>query len=154
MEEEKTMETQFSLVSLAAMLGWLALGFAVVVPPGRWRSRLLLLAGRWVPLGLGLFYAWLLVRHWGSSPGGGFASLAAVQVLFSAPGKMLGGWVHFLAFDLLIGHWMASRVLRRGGPRLPLLMVLPATFLYGPLGLLLYAATQAWRRAPAAEVAS
>ncbi len=49
---------------------------------------------------------------------------------------------------------LASRVFREGGPRLPLLIVLPATFLYGPLGLLLYAATQAWHRAPAAEVAS
>ena len=50
--------------------------------------------------------------------------------------------VHFLAFDLWVGHWMAADVLARGRARWPLLVLLPATFMYGPLGLLLYLATR------------
>jgi Domain of unknown function (DUF4281) len=53
------------------------------------------------------------------------------------PGKMPGGWVHFLAFDLLVGWWIVDDTLSRGRSRLPLFVVLPATFMYGPVGLLL-----------------
>lgn len=135
-------ETLFSVASVGAMLGWLALGVAVIAPPGRLRASLMVAAGRWVPAALCALYAWLLVMHWGSAPGGGFSSLAAVQALFAVPGKVLGGWVHFLAFDLWVGHWMATDVLARGRARWPLLVLLPATFMYGPLGLLLYLATR------------
>ena len=130
-------ETLFSVASVAAMLGWLALGVGVIAPPGRLRASLLVVAWRWVPTALCALYAWLLAMHWGSAPGGGFSSLAAVQALFAVPGKVLGGWVHFLAFDLWVGHWMAADVLARGRARWPLLVLLPATFMYGPLGLLL-----------------
>ncbi|MBP6901364.1 MAG: DUF4281 domain-containing protein [Burkholderiaceae bacterium] len=131
-------EALFSAASLAAMVGWLGLALAALAPPGRWRVALLAFGGRVVPVALCAAYAGLLVWHWGSAPGGGFSSLAAVMALFSVPGKMLGGWLHFLAFDLLVGHWLVAAVLASGRSRWVLLPVLPATFLYGPLGLLLY----------------
>ena len=56
---------------------------------------------------------------------------------------MLGGWVHFLAFDLLVGRWMVDDTLANGHARWPLGLVLPATFLYGPLGFLIYMALRA-----------
>jgi hypothetical protein len=64
-------------------------------------------------------------------------------VLFSVPGKLLGAWMHFLAFDLLVGRWLVDHALSGGRSRLPLVAALPATFLYGPLGVLLYAGAQA-----------
>lgn len=131
-------ETLFSAASLAAIAGWLGLGAAAALPAGPWRTRLLAFGGRLVPIGLGVLYVGLLVAHWGSAPGGGFSSLGAVMALFSVPGKMLGGWVHFLAFDLLVGRWQVDDVLAGAQPRWLLLIALPATFLYGPLGLLLY----------------
>ena len=51
---------------------------------------------------------------------------------------MLGAWTHFLAFDLLIGRWMVDDALGPGRSRLPLVLSLPVTFMFGPLGLLLY----------------
>lgn len=131
-------DTLFSAASLFAIAGWIALGLAVLTPPGRARASLLNLGGRVVPLGLCLLYAAVLAAHWGKAPGGGFGSLAEVQALFAVPGKMLGGWVHFLAFDLLVGHWMAADALARDHARWPLLIILPAAFLFGPLGVLLY----------------
>lgn len=131
-------EVVFSAASLAAVVAWAGLGMAVLVPIGRLRAALLVFGGRVVPVGLSLLYTYLLITHWGSAPGGGFSSLAAVQALFSASGKMLGGWVHFLAFDLLAGRWLVDDALASRRSRLILLIPLPVTFMYGPLGFVLY----------------
>lgn len=131
-------EALFSAASLAAVAAWVALALGVVASPGARRGALLAFGGRVVPVSLCMLYAIVLVTHWGSAPGGGFARLAAVQALFAVPGKMLGGWVHFLAFDLLVGRWMVDDVLGRGHKRWLLLLALPVTFMYGPLGLLTY----------------
>lgn len=144
-------DTTFAIASIAAIFGWIALGLAVLAP-GRLRAALMTFGGRYVPAALCLLYAVVLAIHWGSAPGGGFGNLAAVQALFAVPGKMLGGWVHFLAFDLLVGHWLVDDVLAHGRARWPLLVVLPATFLYGPLGVLLYVLLRAAFGAPARVV--
>lgn len=131
-------EITFSVGSLVAIVAWLGLGAAAAVPPGNLRRCLLLVAGRVVPMVLCLVYAYLLIIHWGSAPGGSFSSLSEVLTLFSAPGKMLGGWMHFLAFDLLVGWWIVDDTLSSGRSRAALFLVLPVTFMYGPLGLLLH----------------
>ena len=133
-------EAAFSFVSLAAILAWIGLAVAASIGPGTIRSALLLFSGRGVPVLLCIAYVAFLARYWGSTPGGGFQSLGAVQVLFSAPGKMLGAWTHVLAFDLFVGRWMVDDALSGNRSRLPLLVALPATFLFGPAGVLLYLA--------------
>lgn len=135
-------ETTFSIGSLTAIAAWLGLALGAAAPPGNLRQRLLLFAGRFVPVVLCLVYAYLLVIHWGSAPGGGFSSLSAVLALFSVPGNMLGGWMHFLAFDLLVGWWIVNDTLSSGRSRVALFLVLPATFLYGPVGFLLHVITR------------
>ena len=47
--------------------------------------------------------------------GGGYDSLAAVQRLFAVPELLLAGWLHYLAFDLFVGVWIAKRA---GAPSL------------------------------------
>ncbi len=131
-------ESLFVLASCAAMAAWAGLVMALLVPPGKLRRALLACSGRGVPAGLCALYAGLLVTHWDAAPNGGFSSLTAVLALFSVPGKMLGGWVHFLAFDLLVGRWMADDALAEDGLSWVLWLTLPTTFLYGPLGWLLY----------------
>ena len=42
--------------------------------------------------------------HWGP---GGFGSLAEVRQLFERPGLLAAGWLHYLAFDLFVGTWIA-----------------------------------------------
>jgi Domain of unknown function (DUF4281) len=135
-------ETIFSMASLAAVAAWIGLAVAAAITPGRARDALLLVAGRAVPLALCVLYVILLATHWGSAPGGGFSTLGAVLALFAVPGKMLGGWVHFLAFDLFFGRWMVDDALLPQRSRWPLWLGLPATFLYGPLGVLLYLAAR------------
>lgn len=142
-------EQLFAVASSAALCGWVGLAVAAGLPRGAAQSRTLWLAGRLLPLALCAIYGVVLVRYWGTTPQGGFSSLGAVQALFASPGKMLGAWLHFLAFDLLVARWIVDDVLARQGPRLSLLLALPATLMYGPLGVLIYLGLRQVRRRPA-----
>lgn len=131
-------ETIFTSASLLATLAWSCLALALTVRAEGLREQLLRFAGRLAPITLCALYVAVLYTNWGTAPNGGFSSLTSVVALFSVPGKMLGGWIHFLAFDLLIGRGVIDHGLAQGYPRAILLLVLPVVFLYGPLGVLAY----------------
>src|SRR5690606_6474254 len=69
---------------------------------------------------------------------GGYSSLAAVGTLFASEPVRLAGWVHYLAFDLFVGAWIAERADDAGISRIIQAPSLAATFLFGPVGLLVY----------------
>jgi hypothetical protein len=73
-------------------------------------------------------------------------SLAEVSKLFDVPGLVLAGWLHYLAFDLFVGAWIAERAAADGLPRWALLPMLALTFLFGPAGLLAHEVVRAVRR--------
>jgi hypothetical protein len=134
----------FSLVSLVAFSGWLGLAIASAMRLGAIRNGILFASGRCVPILLCVAYFAFLALYWGSAPGGGFQSLGAVRILFSSqPGIVLAGWTHYLAFDLFVGRWMVDDASSEHRSRIPLLLALPATFLFGPVGVLLYLGGQA-----------
>jgi hypothetical protein len=123
----------FSAVNLVAMAGWFSLA---VFPRRRWAERL----ARWIIPGLlAGAYAAIVATRWGQGPGG-FSSLESVSQLFDDPWMLLAGWIHYLAFDLLVGSWIARDARPRGiahGWVLPLLLL---TFMFGPAGWLAYLA--------------
>ena len=117
------------------MLGWLILIFL----PRRW--PLLTAVPRYViPFGLSLLYAGLAMAHILTVEGGGFSSLAEVKTLLSNDWALLAGWIHYLAFDLFIGGWIAVQADKVGITRLVQAPILVATFMAGPLGLALFMA--------------
>ena len=125
----------FSLANPLALLGW-----ALLVLAPRWRfTKLLVLSGA-LPLLLAVAYAALIATHYlgGHGAEGGFGSLAQVAALFQDPWALLAGWVHYLCFDLFTGAWEARDARRRGVPHGWLVPCLGLTFLFGPVGLLLY----------------
>lgn len=130
-----TAEQLFSIANTVALLSWLALA---LLP----RVRIVheLLAGYLVPLGLAATYVLLIGANWDRP--GGFSSLAAVSQLFSHPPLLLAGWIHYLAFDLLVGTWEAADARTRGVSQLLLVPCLFTTFLFGPAGWLLYQAVR------------
>lgn len=140
------LETIFTAANGLALLGWLLLAFAP-----RWRfTRQVVLSGA-ASLLLGALYLGLLIAYFGTSEGG-FGSLAEVVKLFSQPPMVLLGWVHYLAFDLFIGAWELRDARARGVPHLALLPCFAATFMFGPVGLLLYFAIRGlFGRPPVAE---
>ncbi len=128
------LETIFSVCSGLAMLGWLGL---VLLPGNRWvvawGARLV------IPGLIGLVYTALMVTNFQLTPeDGGFGSLAQVKSLFTVDALLLGGWVHYLAFDLFVGSWEVLDARKRGIAHLAVIPCLLATFMAGPLGLVLY----------------
>ena len=125
-------ENAFGLANGVALCCWIAL---VALP----RRERVLGAIRWVVGALCIAYAALIGAFFFSSDGG-FSSLAAVQALFRSSEVALAGWIHYLAFDLLIGLAVASRCDRAGISRVLQAPVLVTIFASGPIGVLLAAA--------------
>lgn len=125
-------EIFFSAAGVLTMAGWLLLIASPLIP--KWSDRI---AGGIIPVLLSTGYVLLAVLF--SSPAdGGYGSLAEVSILFSKPESLLAGWVHFLAFDLLIGAWMCRVARRKGIAFYWVLPCLPLTFLFGPAGYLMF----------------
>lgn len=125
-------ETVFATASTAAMLGWAALVF---LP--RWPA---LIAGlRYGLIGaLSVTYAVLIFAFFFRIEGGGFNSIAEVRALFLSDGGLVAGWVHYLAFDLFVGIFIALEADKRGYHRILQVPMLIGTFMFGPIGLLLF----------------
>ena len=70
--------------------------------------------------------------------GGGFGSLQEVKTLFSVDGAVVAGWVHYLAFDLLIGSWELKDSQSRGISHWLVIPCMLLTFMMGPVGWGLY----------------
>ena len=67
-----------------------------------------------------------------------FGSLASVMDLFTEENAVLAGWIHYLAFDLLIGMWMIHKNKTIGIHQVWMAPCLLGTFMFGPLGFLLF----------------
>lgn len=74
----------------------------------------------------------------GSGPGLDFGSIEGVRSIFASDGGVAVGWMHYLAFDLFVGIWIARDADAKGFSRLVQAPILLATFLAGPLGLLVW----------------
>ena len=86
-------------------------------------------------------YIVFVARHLdepGARPRGGFSSLDGVISLFKSPRVVLGGWIHFLAFDLMVGLYIVTDAVRLGITHWWLMPALFLTLMFGPAGLLLY----------------
>ncbi len=122
----------FQIANPVALLGWIVLIISIVLKRPVWRDQL---AGRFWPLGLSAVYSALILFFFFKAPGG-FDSLANVQLLFTSEWAALAGWIHYLAFDLFVGTWIARQVMEQGMSRLLLIPLLPMTFMFGPMGFL------------------
>ena len=127
-----TPDKLFSICNPVALVGWLILVFA-----GRMKWAAALVTGAIIPMLFGILYASLIVAHWGES-NGSFSTLAGVAALFQNQWLLLAGWIHYLAFDLFIGSWQVRDSAKNGISRWIVIPCLALTFLFGPIGLLLY----------------
>ena len=135
-----TPEQVFSVVNSIATASWIMLA---ILPRQRWVTATV--TGVVVPLLFAVVYVGIVAATVGRTPGG-FSSLAGVAALFSNPWVLLAGWIHYLAFDLLIGTWEARDARERGVPYLLLIPCLVLTFLFGPAGWLLYMGVRLTKR--------
>lgn len=125
-------EFVFQITNPLALVGWVLLLFAPLIP--KWSDRI---AGYAIPALLALIYAVMLISHAGEGEGG-FGSLPEVMSLFTVPGLVMAGWLHYLAFDLFIGAWEVRTARRQGIPHWMVVPCLALTLFAGPIGLLLF----------------
>ena len=126
----------FKVGGQLAILAWLMLLISLFVE----RLRPVAERAAWivVPALLAIAYGLLIWTGFAESPGGGFGSIEQVRALFASDSALAAAWPHYLAFDLFVGGWIVADGLRRNIPALLILPCLPLTFLFGPLGLLLF----------------
>ncbi len=125
----------FSLSSTLALAGWVCLSVSVLT--GRLNVLRDVIARLLIPFVFAGLYTALIAGFF-MDANGGYDSLSEVAALFKSREILLAGWIHYLAFDLFVGTWLAERGAREGMPRLVMLPVLGATFLFGPAGFLAY----------------
>lgn len=130
-------EVIFKYANMLALVGWVMLIFL----PRRWPA-LFWVPQFWIPGVLALGYSGLMLANFGAAEGG-FGSIPEVRALFASDALLTAGWIHYLAFDLFIGAWIARRADEAGIHRLIQAPILAATFMFGPLGLLLFFLTRA-----------
>ena len=123
----------FTFCSRLVMPAWLLLVF---LPQWKWTEKLVFYI--WIPVLLAICYIYSFYMGLPFPEGAGFSSLAQVMIFFQVPYAVLAGWIHYLAFDLVVGAWEVRDAQRRGIHHLWVVPCLLLTFLAGPVGLLLY----------------
>ncbi len=134
----------FRIANAFVLVGWAAL----VLAPGRsWAE---VVSGWVVPVVISLAYVFLIATNIGRSDGG-FSTLDGVARLFTVKEILLAGWLHYLAFDLLIGVHIVRESRALGVPHLAMVPILLLTFLFGPSGFLAFSGVRALVRARAGK---
>jgi Domain of unknown function (DUF4281) len=124
----------FSAFNMLALAGWIILGAGIALKRDWLRDAL---AGTYIPVFMSASYAILIIFFFRGAEGG-FDTLENMQKLFTSPWAALAGWIHYLAFDLFMGSRIARGMEEQGLPRWPLMIILPLTFLFGPIGYLVF----------------
>lgn len=123
----------FSLLNTLAMVGWALL----ILSPKRWQW-VLATTGIAIPTLIGLVYGGLMLTHFTQVEGGGYGSLSQVKALMSNEAVLVAGWAHYLCFDLVVGTLIAYLSDKQGIHRFIQIPMLLATFMFGPVGFVLF----------------
>jgi len=126
-------DTLFTISCVIAAFGWIVLIFASPFWP-RWDK---FLVGVIIAI-LALTYSFLNFTHFKPDNLSDFFSLDGIQSLYQNKALLLGGWEHFLAFDLLVAVWIKRNSLKYGISHWLILPALIFTCMLGPLGFVIY----------------
>lgn len=133
-----TPEGVFTFASRLALPGWILLA---VLP--RWKGTGWIVHSGLLPALLAALYAAIVIPSAarGGLNFGDFGTLDGVVKLFSDRWVVAGGWIHYLAFDLMVGAWEvrdSQRVFSWPVSQFVVLPCLVLTLMLGPVGLLTY----------------
>jgi len=141
----------FTAANTLTLLAWIVL---ILLP---WRDRTVPLLREFMVLALSATYAILIILLFTVFPSNSetdFNTIEGVRAIFSTDGGTTIGWIHYLAFDLFVGLWIAKDADARGFSRILQAPILVFTFMLGPVGLTLWLIIRRFLRDPATEVAS
>lgn len=127
-------EALFSLGNLLIMPFWLLM---IAAPGWRWTARVM--GSPLVALAPALAYAALVLPALGSLlPAVASPRLDAIALLLGTARGATTAWMHFLAFDLLVGRQIYLEARQRQTSAWVSSPILLCTLLLGPLGYLLH----------------
>jgi hypothetical protein len=122
----------FSFGNSFVLLGWILLIF---LP--KWKHTQTIILNGMIVL-FALIYAYLLLKDIGSFSVDSFSTLANVKALFQNDNAVVMGWIHYLAFDLFVGAYIVKKSQQLQISRWLYTLPLPFTFMFGPVGYLLF----------------
>jgi hypothetical protein len=131
-----TFEQLFNLFNSLALLAWIPL----FLPPAH-KLRTWFIDFKAGPVLMAIFYVLLFISFLAmadeNTPPIDF-SFEGIKTLFASEQGILIGWVHYLAFDMMVGIYEAEDAKKRAMPHGLLIPCLIFTFMLGPLGWLMY----------------
>lgn len=127
----------FTVCTYGVVPAWLLLIF---LPNWKWTVNLVQYA--WIPALLSLAYVLVFLTKPERVEGAGMGSLDALVLLLNNPHSTLLAWLHFLAFDLFVGAWIVRDSTRLSLHPAIIAPCLLMTFVFGPMGFLLYVAVR------------
>lgn len=123
----------FSLANLIVMPMW-----ALMLFLPKWKVTRFLMDYKIIPILLSVIYAFYIFLAIQTGGMMDFGSLSSVMDLFTKENAVLAGWVHYLAFDLLVGMWILNQNKKLNIHQLAIAPCLIGTFMFGPIGFLLF----------------
>lgn len=133
-------QSLFGLTNLIALAAWITL---ILAPRRPLVLTLILYAGvgllclTYAALVVALTAGWIDPVREGAEPAFDY-SISGIRQLFGSDGGIVVGWTHYLALDLFTGLWIARDGDAKRISRLAQAPILLATFMAGPLGLLIW----------------
>lgn len=131
----------FSIANMLALPMWLLM---LILP--KWKMTRFLVDYKVIPIFLSLIYAIYIIQSLLSGPAMDFGSLESVMALFTSESAVLAGWVHYLAFDLVVGMWMLDENIKLKIHPLLMAPCLIGAFMFGPIGLLLFMCIKSFKK--------
>jgi hypothetical protein len=126
----------FSFSNLFVLIGWILL---LIFPNWKYTASLVL---NGVILLLSLIYCTMILTTIQDFDVNSFSTLQNVKVLFQSDMALTAGWIHYLAFDLFVGLYIVNKGKELGFKRWQYTLCLPFTFMFGPLGLVIFLITK------------
>ncbi len=132
----KTLNIYFKTSTVFAFIAWSLLIF---FPNSHFTNEVVILI---IVSLLSILYGYLLIFQKNHDdtiyPKGSFSSLDGVVDLFKNPKGVLIGWIHYLAFDLMVGLYIQKEATSIGMSHWLQIPCFLLTFIFGPLGFLLF----------------
>ena len=123
----------FSIANMIAMPMWVLMLFL-----SKWKITRFLIDFKVIPLALAFMYAIYIFQAIQISGMMDFGSLTSVITLFTEENAVLAGWIHYLAFDLIVGMLVLDQNKELKINQLVMAPCLFLTFMLGPIGFLLF----------------
>lgn len=137
--DNATLNIFFNIVNIIPLPVWILM---VVAP--KWNITHIIVRSHITSIVLSIIFIILNIVHFTNEADefeiSGFFSLNVIAYVFSKKSIVLIGWVHYLAFDLLIASWIFLDNLNSKSsiPHILMILCFILTYTFGPSGFLLY----------------